>query len=577
MKRKNICIINGEIKGDYNDGYLAGAEKRANELEYRTTSFSMLCNGTIDTNREECIYSYINFDEYDGVIFNEHSFSAHKHVARSVEVLLKKYCRLPIVTLGQSEVSKDCFVIDGEADFETITEHLIVVHGCRRIYCLGGTQEDSNHRIEGFCKAVRKYGLDEEACIPFYGGHWVDCADKLASDIASGDVEMPEAVVCVTDIVAFALIKSLFRLGIRVPEDIRVCGYNAHPCAFNSLISVTTFPTNTRGCGAEAMNRLHELITGTFVPMKSMPRGALITGKSCGCGNQSPANLRFRLAEAEKEETQEMYFRNGKLEEAFMEASSVEALRDAIHEREYLIPEMKFLSVNLLNGEENILCQYMLGSIVTGGAAEVKPGKLFPDKSMIPGSVHNFHVVPIIYSGINYGYVVVGYAGPLVYNKHLKQFCHCLALWCRVNGSGRQIERSERPEEIRETEEELLRERIPEIKSVRRSEDAVVGKKNNLMHKVKLDRIFYFEAQEKHIYAVTKNGAYEVNQRLFEIEEKVSVHRFMRISKSIIVNLDKVIGVKVEEDRTLRAFFSKTQSVRVTRSYIKEFRERIGM
>jgi hypothetical protein len=279
-------------------------------------------------------------------------------------------------------------------------------------------------------------------------------------------------------------------------------------------------------------------------------------------------------ATKEKEEKQEMYFRNGKLEEAFMGATSVEALRDIIRDREYLIPEIKLLSVNLLNGEEDMLCQYMSGSIVTGGAAEVEPGMLFPKKSTISDSICNLHVVPIVYAGIKYGYVVVGYTSPVVYNRHLKQFCHCLALWCKVHGGGRMAEQSVAMEE---TEEVLFHEEIPEIKSVGRSEETIVGRKNNLMHKIKLERIFYFEAQEKHIYAMTKSGAYEVSLRLFEIEEKLSGHRFMRISKSIIMNLDKVIGVKVEEDRTLRAFFSKNQSVRVTRSYIKEFRERIGM
>ena len=74
MNRKKICIISGEMKGDYNDDYMLGAESRANELEYQTVTFSMLSRGTVDTNKEECIYSYINFDEYAGVIFNEHSF-----------------------------------------------------------------------------------------------------------------------------------------------------------------------------------------------------------------------------------------------------------------------------------------------------------------------------------------------------------------------------------------------------------------------------------------------------------------------------------------------------------------------
>ena len=53
--------------------------------------------------------------------------------------------------------------------------------------------------------------------------------------------------------------------------------------------------------------------------LKKIPSYSIITGKSCGCGTQSPANLKFRLAEAQMKETQEMYFRNGKLEEAIME------------------------------------------------------------------------------------------------------------------------------------------------------------------------------------------------------------------------------------------------------------------
>ena len=72
--KKRICIINGNMKEDYSDGYVIGAEKHANELGYRTTVFSMLCSGMVDTNKEECVYSYINFDEYDGVLFIEHSF-----------------------------------------------------------------------------------------------------------------------------------------------------------------------------------------------------------------------------------------------------------------------------------------------------------------------------------------------------------------------------------------------------------------------------------------------------------------------------------------------------------------------
>ena len=565
MIHKNICIINGGMKEDYSDGYVIGAEKRANELGYRTTVFSMMCSGMVDTNNEECVYSYINFDDYDGVLFVEHSFSAHKHIARSIEGLLKEKCGIPIVSIGNSDVSEDCFALDSMSDFETITDHLIVVHGCTRIYCLGGNRENNNRRVDGFEKSILKHGLNPEECVAFYGGYWTDCAEKLAKDIACGNVEMPEAVVCITDIVALALIKALFNQGIRVPEDIRVCGYNAHPSAFNNLISITTFPVNTKGCGAEAMNRLHELICGEKVPLRQIPSYSIITGKSCGCGSQSPSNLRFRLAEAEKDEQQNVYFRNSRLEELFVGAGSVEEIAAILKDKEYLIPDSELLSLNLLDTDGTTVCRYLTNSIVGGDGVQVEEGVLFPKRSVLPDNVRNYHVLPIVYAGVNYGCLIAGYEEALVHNKYLKRFCRSLALGCRVLfGPERQVTVRKLPGGAAEE---------PAVKSA----DTVFGKKNNVMHRLSIEQILYFEAQEKRVYAVTKNGQYEVNQRLFEIEEVFADRGFLRVSKSVVLHTDKVAGVKTEEDRSCLAYFSSQMFARVSRSYVKEFRKKMGM
>lgn len=562
-RKKSICIINGNVKEDYSDGYIIGAEQHANELGYRTTVFSMLCSGMVDTNQEECVYSYINFDEYDGVLFIEHSFSEHKHVVRSVETLLKETCKIPVVVIGSSDVSEDCFALDSMNDFEAITDHLIVVHGCTRIYCLGGNRNHNNRRVDGFEKAIAKHGLNPEECMALYGGYWTDCAEKLAKDIAYGNVEMPEAIVCVTDIVALALIKALFNHGIRVPEDIRVCGYDAHPCAFNNLISITTFPVNTKGCGAAAMNRLHELICGEKVTLKQIPSYSIITGKSCGCGSQSPSNLRFRLAEAERDEQQNVYFRNSKLEEAFVEAGSVNDIKAIMKGKEYLVPDSELLALVLFDADGEAVCHYLTNSIVNGDGVKIKGKGLLPEQIVLPEDVHNFHVLPIVYSGVNYGYLVAGYEEAMVHNKYMKRFCRCLALGCRVlYGAG-------------EREHVKIQSQSEDVGA--KSAEAVFGKKNNVMQKLSIAQIYYFEALDKHVYATTKNGQYEVNRRLFELEELFADKGFMRVSKSIVLNTARVAGVKSEEDRTCLAFFTSRISVRVSRSYAKEFRKKMGM
>ena len=78
-----------------------------------------------------------------------------------------------------------------------------------------------------------------------YGGFWSDCAEKLAEDIAYGNVEKPDAVICYSDIIAFFLIKALFRYGIRVPDDIIVTGFSASTTAQNGIISITTCSFDT--------------------------------------------------------------------------------------------------------------------------------------------------------------------------------------------------------------------------------------------------------------------------------------------------------------------------------------------
>ena len=548
--KKRICIINGNMKEDYSDGYVIGAEKYANELGYRTTVFSMLCSGMVDTNKEECVYSYINFDEYDGVLFIEHSFSEHKHVAREVEELLKESCKIPIVTIGSSDISEDCFALDSMNDFETITDHLIMVHGCTRIYCLGGNRDHNNRRVDGFEKSIEKHGLNPDECVALYGGYWTDCAEKLAKDIACGNM-------------ALALIKALYTHGIRVPEDIRVCGYDAHPCAFNNLVSITTFPVNTKGCGTAAMNRLHELICGESVTLRHIPSHSIITGKSCGCGSQSPANLRFRLAEAEKDEQQKMYFRNSRLEEAFVEAGSLDEIKDIMKGKEYLIPDCEVLALVLFEPDGTAVCHYLTDDIVNGDDVSVEEGRLLPEQITLREDVHNYHVLPIVYAGINYGYLMAGYKDALVHNKYMKRFCRCLALGFRVLFGG----------EERESTQTHPKEKGVALKS----SDAVFGKKNHVMHKLSVDQIYYFEALDKHVYATTKNGQYEVSQRLFELEEMFAEKGFMRASKSVVLNMAKVAGVKPEEDRTCLALFTSQIFVRVSRSYAKEFRKKMGM
>lgn len=57
-----------------------------------------------------------------------------------------------------------------------------------------------------------------------------------------------------------------------------------------------------------------------------------------------------------------------------------------------------------------------------------------------------------------------------------------------------------------------------------------------------LELILFFETGGEHIYAHTADDAYRIKFRLYELEEMLPKH-FIRVSKSAIVNIRRIISV----------------------------------
>ena len=106
--------------------------------------------------------------------------------------------------------------------------------------------------------SLKKHGLECTEDNMIYGGFWMECADKLAKDIAYEVLDRPDAVLCYDDEIAFFFIKALSRHGIRVPEDISCVGYDGIHLA--KVMRLTTYSQNAAALGRTAAERLISLI-----------------------------------------------------------------------------------------------------------------------------------------------------------------------------------------------------------------------------------------------------------------------------------------------------------------------------
>ena len=92
----------------------------------------------------------------------------------------------------------------------------------------------------------------------------------------------------------------------------------------------------------------------------------------------------------------------------------------------------------------------------------------------------------------------------------------------------------------------------------------------------KLTQMYYIESVDKRTYICTKADCYECRDRLYELEEKLGPY-FVRISKSMIVNLRKIQNVSAEPGGRMVAVLLNGERAVISRSYVKEIKRRLGI
>ena len=99
--------------------------------------------------------------------------------------------------------------------------------------------------------------------------------------------------------------------------------------------------------------------------------------------------------------------------------------------------------------------------------------------------------------------------------------------------------------------------------------------KGDTEYYLNVNDIIFFETEGNAVMAHTKNDMYETRRKLYELEE-LSGGRFQRISKSAIVNVDKVYSIKRNVTSSSAIEFQGThKQIYVSRGYYKVLREKL--
>lgn len=94
-------------------------------------------------------------------------------------------------------------------------------------------------------------------------------------------------------------------------------------------------------------------------------------------------------------------------------------------------------------------------------------------------------------------------------------------------------------------------------------------------YSLKLDDICYFEAVDEHVFAYTADKTYSVKKRLYELENLYSAYRFVRCSKSVLINVFLVESISPALNGRFFAHMQNGEKVIISRQYVPQLKKAI--
>jgi DNA-binding LacI/PurR family transcriptional regulator len=238
-----------------------GALAEAMEVEAaRSGLASILCNTHGSAERELEYVHMLLERRVDGMIFISAEITdargSHAHYA----TLLERGARLVFVNGGSEDLEVTSVGVDERAAGRIATEHLLEL-GHRRIGFVAGdafalpTREKSLGHRDALAAAGLSDGLVAHADFGFSGGR-----AAMRELMRKPKSARPTGVMCSSDVMALGAVQEAAELGLRVPEDVSVVGFDGIDAASWTQPPLTTIEQPIDEIARTAVEALHSQV-----------------------------------------------------------------------------------------------------------------------------------------------------------------------------------------------------------------------------------------------------------------------------------------------------------------------------
>ncbi len=276
----NLVILVPTIANTFFARVISGAQQAAQAAGYRL----LLCDTQGQVQIEQEFSALVYAHQADGVIQLRASDPFESMPAGAESLPLVNACEVvknaPYPTIS----------LDNRAAAQAMTEHLIGL-GHRRIGIIKGPRSSplTLDRVAGYQDALSQAGIAVDPSLICHGDFTLKAGDDGAGAMLAL-ADRPSALFCENDEMAIGALRRIKQMGLRVPEDISLVGFDDIPFAAYCDPPLTTIAQPAEAFGQKAVEMLIALIEKKPIAVRHVVLSFELTvrGSTAPWHNQKP-------------------------------------------------------------------------------------------------------------------------------------------------------------------------------------------------------------------------------------------------------------------------------------------------
>ncbi|KOP79905.1 LytTR family DNA-binding domain-containing protein [Cytobacillus praedii] len=94
---------------------------------------------------------------------------------------------------------------------------------------------------------------------------------------------------------------------------------------------------------------------------------------------------------------------------------------------------------------------------------------------------------------------------------------------------------------------------------------------------VEADEIIRIYSENKKVYVQTNHDTYSIRMRLYELEEKLALNQFIRISQSELINRNQIVSLDISLTGTIGVLLKSDIKTFASRRYVSKIKKQLGI